>query len=83
MFGGRGGTQGHPHMAIPQAASWRDPSSTGIRVESPPWRSAAYGMRTRYTLSGSDETWYRQNIITGVALVAGGVVWLVVLALGP
>lgn len=45
-------------------------------------RNYLYGMRTLRTLRGSEETWYRQNIITGVALVAGGVVWLGVLVLG-
>ncbi|MEQ1910272.1 MAG: SdpI family protein [Vicinamibacterales bacterium] len=39
-----------------------------------------YGLRTPRTLRSSDEVWYIQNRITGVAMVAGGLVWLAVLA---
>lgn len=39
-------------------------------------------MRSAQVRVGSDETWYRQNIITGVVLVAVGGVWMGVLALG-
>ena len=41
-----------------------------------------YGMRSPRTLMTTDEIWYRQNVITGVALVVGGVVWLALLAAG-
>jgi nitroreductase len=44
-------------------------------------RNWLYGMRTPRTLWTTEETWYRQNIITGVAMVGVGVVWLGVLAL--
>ena len=43
-------------------------------------RNWLYGTRTWRTLRGSEETWYRQNIITGVAMVLIGVVWAVVVA---
>jgi hypothetical protein len=43
-------------------------------------RNYVYGMRSRRALYGTDETWYLQNVITGVAMVLAGVVWLVVLA---
>jgi hypothetical protein len=39
-----------------------------------------YGMRTPRTLFSSDDVWYMQNRITGVAMVAIGLVWAVVLA---
>ena len=38
-----------------------------------------YGQRTLRTLKGPEEHWYRQNVITGVAMVLIGVVWLLVL----
>lgn len=44
-------------------------------------RNWLYGQRDWRTLRGPEETWYRQNTITGVVLVAIGIVWLVVLAL--
>ena len=44
-------------------------------------RNWLYGMRTPRTMWTTEETWYRQNIITGVAMVGVGVVWLGVLAL--
>ena len=43
-------------------------------------RNWLYGTRTLRTLRGSEETWYRQNVITGVVMVVVGVVWSVVLA---
>lgn len=43
-------------------------------------RNWLYGTRTLRTLRGSEETWYRQNVITGVTMVIIGVVWSVVLA---
>jgi hypothetical protein len=39
-------------------------------------RNWLYGLRTPYTMQ-SDERWYPQNLITGIALIAWGVVWLV------
>jgi hypothetical protein len=36
-----------------------------------------YGLRTLRTLRSSDEVWYIQNKITGVAMLAVGLVWLV------
>jgi hypothetical protein len=42
-------------------------------------RNRLYGMRSRRAFS-SEESWYIQNVITGVALVLAGTVWLVVLA---
>jgi hypothetical protein len=44
-------------------------------------RNWLYGMRTPRTMWTTEEIWYRQNIITGVAMVGVGVVWLGVLAL--
>jgi hypothetical protein len=38
-------------------------------------RNGFYGFRTSFTMS-SDEIWYRANKISGVALLAGGVFWL-------
>ena len=43
-------------------------------------RNWFYGMRTPRTMLTTDETWYRQNVITGVALVSVGTVWVAVLA---
>ncbi len=43
-------------------------------------RNLFYGQRTLRTLRGPEETWYMQNVITGVAMLLIGVVWLVVLA---
>ncbi len=43
-------------------------------------RNWLYGLRTPYTLRNSEETWYRQNVISGIALVGVGIVWLGVLA---
>ena len=43
-------------------------------------RNYLYGMRVPRTLWTTEETWYRQNTITGVAMVLIGVVWLAVLA---
>lgn len=43
-------------------------------------RNWLYGTRTLRTLRGTEETWYRQNVITGVAMIILGVVWLVILA---
>ena len=43
-------------------------------------RNWLYGMRSPRTLLTTEETWYRQNVITGVAFVMVGTVWLVVLA---
>jgi hypothetical protein len=40
-------------------------------------RNYLYGFRTRYTLS-SDEVWYRANKISGIAIAAAGVAWLIV-----
>src|SRR5688572_25751065 len=43
-------------------------------------RNWLYGTRTLRTLRGPEETWYRQNLITGVAMVLIGVIWSVVVA---
>ena len=43
-------------------------------------RNWIYGTRSLRTLFGTEETWYRQNVITGVAMVLVGIVWLGVLA---
>jgi hypothetical protein len=43
-------------------------------------RNWLYGMRTPRTLLTTEETWYRQNVITGVAMVSIGLIWLTVLA---
>jgi hypothetical protein len=43
-------------------------------------RNWLYGMRTPRTLWGSEDTWYRQNVITGVVMVLIGAIWLGVLA---
>jgi hypothetical protein len=42
-------------------------------------RNRLYGMRSRRSFS-SEESWYIQNVITGVALVLAGTVWLIVIA---
>jgi hypothetical protein len=39
-------------------------------------RNGFYGFRTAFTMS-SDEIWYRANKISGIALLAAGVFWLV------
>ena len=44
-------------------------------------RNPIYGMRTCYALS-SEERWYRQNVITGVAMLIGGAIWMLVVILG-
>lgn len=46
-------------------------------------RNWLYGLRTRYTMSTTTEVWYRQNVISGVALVLIGLVWLGMLAARP
>ena len=43
-------------------------------------RNWLYGMRTPRTLRGTEDTWYRQNVITGVVLVLVGAIWLGILA---
>lgn len=43
-------------------------------------RNWLYGTRSFRTLFGTEETWYRQNVITGVAMVLIGIVWLGVIA---
>ena len=43
-------------------------------------RNYLYGMRSPRTLWTTEETWYVQNVITGLAMVAIGTVWLIVLA---
>ena len=43
-------------------------------------RNYLYGMRSPRTLWTSEETWYRQNTITGVAMVGIGAIWLATLA---
>src|SRR5262245_28625262 len=43
-------------------------------------RNWLYGPRDWRTLRGSEETWYRQSTITGIAMVLIGIVWLIVLA---
>jgi len=43
-------------------------------------RNYLYGMRSPRTLWTTDETWYIQNVITGMAMVAIGTIWLIVLA---
>ena len=43
-------------------------------------RDYLYGMRSARTLSTDEQTWYRQNTITGVVLVGGGLIWLIALA---
>lgn len=44
-------------------------------------RNILYGARTPRTLLTTETTWYRQNVITGVAMVLVGVVWIGVLAI--
>ena len=70
---------------VPEKAAWAKPAlliALGLplifRLVPKNW---LYGMRTPYTLRGSDETWYRQNLISGVALVLVGAVWLAKLAI--
>ena len=43
-------------------------------------RNWMFGMRTPRTLWTTEEIWYRQNVITGVVMVVGGLGWLIVLA---
>jgi hypothetical protein len=43
-------------------------------------RNYIYGMRSPRTLWTDEITWYRQNVITGVVMVAVGVVWLISVA---
>jgi uncharacterized membrane protein len=43
-------------------------------------RNWFYGVRTGYSMS-SDEVWYRQNVIGGVALLAWGIGWLAMILL--
>jgi hypothetical protein len=43
-------------------------------------RNYLYGMRSPRTLWTTEETWYLQNVITGLAMVAIGMIWLIVLA---
>ena len=45
-------------------------------------RNYLYGMRSPRTLWTSEETWYRQNTITGIVMVVIGVLWLARLAFG-
>ena len=40
-------------------------------------RNAFYGFRTPFTMS-SDEIWYYANKISGIALLLGGIFWLLV-----
>jgi len=42
-------------------------------------RNYLYGMRSPRTLWTTEETWYRQNVITGVVMVGVGIVWLSIL----
>ena len=42
-------------------------------------RNYLYGMRSPRTLWTTQETWYRQNVITGVAMVGVGIAWLATL----
>ena len=43
-------------------------------------RNILYGERTPRTLLTTEDSWYRQNVITGVAMVIIGVIWFGVLA---
>ena len=43
-------------------------------------RNYLYGMRSPRTLWTTEETWYVQNVSTGVAMVAIGLLWLIALA---
>src|SRR5687767_12382043 len=43
-------------------------------------RNWLYGARTLRTLCASEETCYRQNVSTGIAMVLVGVYWAVVVA---
>ena len=43
-------------------------------------RNWVFGMRMPRTLRTTHETWYRQNLITGVAMVLVGVEWMIVVA---
>ena len=45
-------------------------------------RKGFYGFRTALTMS-SDQVWYRANKISGIALLVGGVVWLILGQLLP
>ena len=42
-------------------------------------RNYLYGMRSPRTLWTTEEIWYQQNVITGVVMVAIGLIWLAVL----
>ena len=44
-------------------------------------RNYLYGMRSPRTLWTTEETWYRQNVITGVVLVGAGIAWLATLGM--
>lgn len=44
-------------------------------------RNILYGARTQRALLTTEASWYRQNVITGVAMVLIGVVWIGVLAI--
>ena len=43
-------------------------------------RNWIYGTRTLRTLRGPEESWYRQNVISGIVMVLVGIVWLGVVA---
>lgn len=42
-------------------------------------RLRLYGMRSPRTLWTTDETWYRQNLITGVVMIGVGIAWIAVI----
>jgi hypothetical protein len=44
-------------------------------------RNYLYGMRSPRTLWTTEDTWYRQNVITGVAMVGVGIAWLATLGI--
>ena len=43
-------------------------------------RNYLYGMRSPRTLWTTEEIWYRQNVMTGIAMVGAGIAWLAILA---
>jgi hypothetical protein len=44
-------------------------------------RNYLYGMRSPRTLWTTEETWYRQNVITGIVMIAAGIAWLATLGM--
>jgi hypothetical protein len=55
-------------------------SSRPCQLVTEPRLRLVTGMRSPRTLWTTEETWYRQNVITGVVMVTVGIVWLAVVA---